>query len=75
MKSTVIKNILSCGILKFSSDFRVFGWSFLVKKIKIQNLMVLGYILEWFNKNHLNLCNLLTSSKTPLKIKSPQMLY
>ena len=37
--------------------------------------MVLDYILEWFNKNHLNLCKLLKSSKTPLKIKSPQMLY
>ncbi|CAF1719284.1 unnamed protein product [Brassica oleracea var. botrytis] len=30
MKSTVIENILSCGVLKFSSDFRVFGWSFLL---------------------------------------------
>ena len=37
--------------------------------------MVLGYILEWFNKNHLNLYNLLKSSKTLLKVKSPQMLY
>ena len=37
--------------------------------------MVLGYTLEWFNKNHINLCNLLKSSKTQVKIKSPQMLY
>ena len=32
LKSTVIENILSYEILKFSSDFRTFGWSFLVKK-------------------------------------------
>ena len=46
MKSTVIENILSCGILKFSSDFRVFGWSFLVKKKLNSNSMVLSDILE-----------------------------
>ena len=37
-KFNVIVNILSCGVLKFSSDFRVFGWSFLIKKIKTQIL-------------------------------------
>lgn len=37
--------------------------------------MVLCYILEWFYKNHIFLCNILNSSKTPLKIKSSQMLY
>ena len=25
LKSIVIENILNCGVLKFSSDFRVFG--------------------------------------------------
>ena len=37
--------------------------------------MVLGDILGWFNKNHFNLCDSVKSSKTSLKIKSPQILY
>ena len=30
LKSTVIENILSCGVLKFLGDLRVFSWSFLI---------------------------------------------
>ena len=36
--------------------------------------MVLGDIQEWLNKNHFILCNSLKSSKTSLKVKSPQIL-
>ena len=32
LKSTVIENILNCGVLKFLGDFMMFGWNFLVKK-------------------------------------------
>ena len=36
--------------------------------------MVLVYILEWFNKNHLKRCSSLKSSETSLKDQSPQTL-
>lgn len=58
MKSIVIENILRYGVFKFLSDFVVFEWNFLVKNLNL-NPMVLYDILEWFNKNNLNLCNLL----------------
>ena len=37
--------------------------------------MVLGDILGWFNKNHFNLCDLVKSSKTSLKIKSNHLKF